>query len=215
MFEIDDDGNLASAHHPFTSPTEDTIKFLDNEPLKVRARSYDLVLNGFELSSGSIRIIDKDLQTKMFEILKLSQKEIEEKFGFFINAFQYGVPPHGGLAFGIDRLIMILANETSIREVIAFPKNANGIDVMLNSPSSVAMIGYLAFISAAAYTLWATLLKYNPVSKVSVYGFINPVIGVILSSVLLKEDKQPSLVTAIIALALVCVGIYVVNREKK
>ena len=137
MFEIDDDGNLASAHHPFTSPTEDTIKFLDNEPLKVRARSYDLVLNGFELSSGSIRIIDKDLQTKMFEILKLSQKEIEEKFGFFINAFQYGVPPHGGLAFGIDRLIMILANETSIREVIAFPKNANGIDVMLNSPSFV------------------------------------------------------------------------------
>ena len=96
-----------------------------------------MVLNGFELSSGSIRIIDKDLQTKMFEILKLSQKEIEEKFGFFINAFQYGVPPHGGLAFGIDRLIMILANETSIREVIAFPKNANGIDVMLNSPSFV------------------------------------------------------------------------------
>ena len=92
---------------------------------------------------------------------------------------------------------------------------ASGGEVQINSPSSVAMIGYLAFISAAAYTLWATLLKYNPVSKVSVYGFMNPVIGVILSSVLLKEDKQPSLVTAIIALALVCVGIYVVNREKK
>ena len=92
---------------------------------------------------------------------------------------------------------------------------ASGGEVQINSPSSVAMIGYLAFISATAYTLWATLLKYNPVSKVSVYGFMNPVIGVILSSVLLKEDKQPSLVTAIIALALVCVGIYVVNREKK
>ena len=92
---------------------------------------------------------------------------------------------------------------------------ASGGEGQINSPSSVAMIGYLAFISAAAYTLWATLLKYNPVSKVSVYGFMNPVIGVILSSVLLKEDKQPSLVTAIIALALVCGGIYVVNREKK
>lgn len=92
---------------------------------------------------------------------------------------------------------------------------ASGGEVQINSPSSVAMIGYLAFISAAAYTLWATLLKHNPVSKVSVYGFMNPVIGVILSSVFLKEDKQPSLVTAIIALALVCGGIYVVNREKK
>lgn len=137
MFEIDDEGNLTPSHHPFTAPINETIKFLDFEPQKVRARSFDLVLNGFELSSGSIRIHDKDLQKKMFEVLNLSEKEIKEKFEFFINAFQYGVPPHGGMAFGIDRLVMILVKENSIRDVIAFPKNANGIDVMLNSPSEI------------------------------------------------------------------------------
>lgn len=137
MFEKDDNGQLVAAHHPFTHPTLETIKFLDIDPYKVRARSYDLVLNGFELSSGSIRIHDQELQTKMFKILQLSEKEINNKFGFFINAFKYGAPPHGGLAFGIDRLVMILSKSTSIREVIAFPKNANGIDVMFDSPSMI------------------------------------------------------------------------------
>ncbi|MBD5422905.1 MAG: aspartate--tRNA ligase [Mycoplasma sp.] len=136
MFEYDNE-LLVPAHHPFTAPTNETIQFLDSNPEKVKACSYDLVLNGFELSSGSIRIHDRDLQNKMFKILNLSQQEIEDKFGFFLNAFQYGIPPHGGLAFGIDRLIMILAKENSIRDVIAFPKNANGIDVMLDSPSNV------------------------------------------------------------------------------
>ena len=136
MFEFEDDV-IAPAHHPFTSPTLDTIQYLDSDLSKVKARSYDLVLNGFELSSGSIRIHDSQLQNKMFQVLNLSKEEINHKFGFFLNAFSYGVPPHGGIAFGIDRLVMILAQENSIRDVIAFPKNANGIDVLFNSPSSV------------------------------------------------------------------------------
>lgn len=136
MFEFEDDV-IAPAHHPFTSPTLDTIQYLDSDLSKVKARSYDLVLNGFELSSGSIRIHDSQLQNKMFQVLNLSKEEIDHKFGFFLNAFSYGVPPHGGIAFGIDRLVMILAQENSIRDVIAFPKNANGIDVLFNSPSSV------------------------------------------------------------------------------
>ena len=136
MFEFEDDV-IAPAHHPFTSPTLDTIQYLDSDLSKVKARSYDLVLNGFELSSGSIRIHDSQLQNKMFQVLNLSHEEIDHKFGFFLNAFSYGVPPHGGIAFGIDRLVMILAQENSIRDVIAFPKNANGIDVLFNSPSSV------------------------------------------------------------------------------
>lgn len=139
MFELNEENNWESAHHPFTSPTKETIKFLENkeELHKVKARSYDLVLNGFELSSGSIRIHDSTLQRKMFEVLRLSKEEIDKKFGFFIEGFKYGTPPHGGLAFGVDRLMMILTKTNSIREVIAFPKNANGIDVMLESPSSV------------------------------------------------------------------------------
>ena len=136
MFEFEDDV-IAPAHHPFTSPALDTIQYLDSDLSKVKARSYDLVLNGFELSSGSIRIHDSQLQNKMFQVLNLSKEEINHKFGFFLNAFSYGVPPHGGIAFGIDRLVMILAQENSIRDVIAFPKNANGIDVLFNSPSSV------------------------------------------------------------------------------
>ena len=136
MFE-EEDGNLVPAHHPFTSPSQETIQFLTLEPHKVKARSYDLVLNGYELSSGSIRIHDKELQTKMFEVLKMTPEAIQNKFGFFIDAFQYGVPPHGGIAFGIDRLVMVLAKEKSIRDVIAFPKNAHGIDMMFDSPSVV------------------------------------------------------------------------------
>ena len=136
MFEFEND-TISPAHHPFTSPTLDTIQYLDSDLSKVKARSYDLVLNGFELSSGSIRIHDPQLQNKMFQVLNLSKEEIDHKFGFFLNAFSYGVPPHGGIAFGIDRLVMILAQENSIRDVIAFPKNANGIDVLFNSPSNV------------------------------------------------------------------------------
>lgn len=129
------EGNISSMHHPFTQPTLKTVKYLDNEPLKVKARAYDLVLNGYELSSGSIRISDRMLQTKIFETLKLSKKQIDSQFGFFLEAFKYGAPPHGGISFGVDRIIMILSKSKSIRDVIAFPKNANGIDVMSSSPS--------------------------------------------------------------------------------
>ncbi|MGL5308786.1 MAG: aspartate--tRNA ligase, partial [Metamycoplasmataceae bacterium] len=131
------DGNISSMHHPFTHPTKETLKYLDTEPLKVNARAYDLVLNGYELSSGSIRISDPILQTKIFETLKLEKNQIESQFGFFLEAFNYGTPPHGGISFGVDRIIMILSKSKSIRDVIAFPKNANGIDVLSNSPSSI------------------------------------------------------------------------------
>lgn len=134
LFEIVE-GNLSSMHHPFTQPTKETLKYLDKEPLKVNARAYDLVLNGYELSSGSIRISDRSLQTKIFETLKLTNEQISSQFGFFLEAFKYGAPPHGGISFGVDRIIMILSKSKSIRDVIAFPKNANGIDVMSESPS--------------------------------------------------------------------------------
>ena len=134
LFELDDNQNLQPAHHPFTAPTVASQAFLMSEPLRVRARAYDLVLNGFELSSGSIRIHDQVLQRQMFATLGLSPAAVEAKFGFFLKAFRYGVPPHGGLAFGIDRLLMLLSGAPSIREVIAFPKNASGLDVMLASP---------------------------------------------------------------------------------
>ncbi len=131
-------GKISSMHHPFTHPTIKTMKYLDKEPLKVNARAYDLVLNGYELSSGSIRISDSLLQTKIFKIIQLSKDQIETQFGFFLEAFNYGTPPHGGISFGVDRILMILSKSKSIRDVIAFPKNANGIDVMSDSPSVVA-----------------------------------------------------------------------------
>ena len=130
-------GKISSMHHPFTHPTIKTMKYLDKEPLKVNARAYDLVLNGYELSSGSIRISDSLLQTKIFKIIQLSKDQIETQFGFFLEAFNYGTPPHGGISFGVDRILMILSKSKSIRDVIAFPKNANGIDVMSESPSVV------------------------------------------------------------------------------
>lgn len=137
LFE-EEDGNLIAMHHPFTQPSSDSIKYLENnELLKAKARAYDLTLNGFELSSGSVRISNKDMQSQMFKLLNLSQKEIDEKFGFFVNAFNYGVPPHAGVAFGIDRIMMILVNSLSIRDVIAFPKNNHGVDVLFGAPSKV------------------------------------------------------------------------------
>lgn len=139
MFEWDDNTKMyVPAHHPFTQFDESTLKYLEtNELDKVRAKSYDNVLNGFELASGSMRIFDPNVQKKMFDVLKLSEKEQKDKFGFFLKAFDYGLPPHCGIGFGLERLLMILTNSSSIRDVIAFPKNAKGLDLMSQSPSEV------------------------------------------------------------------------------
>jgi len=125
-------------HHPFTSPREEDIALLDKDPAKVRARHYDIVCNGYELSSGSIRIHTRELQQKIFRLLGYNDVEIESRFGHMLEAFDYGAPPHGGIAPGIDRVVMLLAGADNIREVIAFPKNQSAIDVMSDSPSSVS-----------------------------------------------------------------------------
>lgn len=140
MFALDKEGNIASEHHPFCSiHKEDQEKFMKGEDLlSIRANSYDLVLNGYEISSGSIRIHNAEIQKKVFEILRLSEEEIMNKFAHIIEAFQYGAPPHGGIAPGIDRLLMILSNEPNIREVIAFPKTGEGRDPMMNSPAEAS-----------------------------------------------------------------------------
>ncbi|MFA6978483.1 MAG: aspartate--tRNA ligase [Ignavibacteriaceae bacterium] len=138
LFEWDDDTQRFYAmHHPFTSPNVDDIPFMESDPGKVKARAYDLVLNGSEVAGGSIRIHSAELQSKMFKSLGITEEEAEHKFGFLMNAFKYGAPPHGGIAFGFDRLAMIFAGEHSIREVIAFPKTASGMSLMDEAPSTV------------------------------------------------------------------------------
>ena len=124
-------------HHPFTSPKPEDIPLLETSPGEVRANAYDLVLNGNEIGGGSIRIYDKDLQSKMFALLGFSLEEAEAQFGFLMNAFRYGAPPHGGLAFGFDRLVAILDGNEVIRDYIAFPKNNSGRDVMIDAPSQI------------------------------------------------------------------------------
>jgi aspartyl-tRNA synthetase len=126
-----------SLHHPFTAPRDEDVPLLDKDPGAVRAKAYDLVLNGSEVGGGSIRIHDSALQGKIFQKLALSDEEARERFGFFLDALQYGTPPHGGIALGLDRMIAILAGESSIREVMAFPKTASAADLMSGSPSPV------------------------------------------------------------------------------
>lgn len=138
LFEKDPHtGRFASVNHPFTAPREEDIPLLDTDPAAVRSQAYDIVLNGTELASGSIRIHDSALQAKIFRILSLSEEETKERFGFFIEALQYGTPPHGGIAPGLDRLVMLLAGASSLRDVIAFPKTASATDLMSGSPSHV------------------------------------------------------------------------------
>ena len=127
-------GRPKPGHHPFTRPHPDDVDKIETDPLSVRSIAYDLVLNGWELGSGSIRIHEPELQQRVFTALGISQEESDRKFGFFLNPFNYGAPPHGGFAFGLDRLVAILAGEENIREVIAFPKTQSGTDPMTNSP---------------------------------------------------------------------------------
>jgi aspartyl-tRNA synthetase len=139
LFEWDEQTKRYYAmHHPFTSPRIEDIPFMESDPSKVRARAYDLVLNGTEIAGGSIRIHNAGLQSKMFKALGISEEEAEHKFGFLMDAFKFGAPPHGGIAFGVDRVIMLFANQSSIREVIAFPKTASAISIMDDAPSTVS-----------------------------------------------------------------------------
>ena len=133
----EEDQRYYSVHHPFTRPNDEDLPFLESDPLSVRSYAYDIVLNGYELGGGSLRIYDCDMQEKMFEILSLSKEEISNRFGFFIDALKYGTPPHGGLALGLDRVAMILTNSDSLRDVIAFPKNANAKCPMSDAPTEV------------------------------------------------------------------------------
>jgi aspartyl-tRNA synthetase len=125
-------------HHPFTAPRDEDVPLLDTAPDRVRAKHYDLVCNGCELSSGSIRIHKREMQAKIFALLGYSDDEVNRRFGHLLEAFEYGAPPHGGIAPGIDRFVMLLAGEETIREVIPFPKNQSAIDVMFDAPSPVS-----------------------------------------------------------------------------
>jgi aspartyl-tRNA synthetase len=138
MFEgRDEKGNPLAAHHPFTMPHPDDLDLLETDPLSVRSQSYDLVVNGWELGSGSIRIHRADIQARVFSALGITDEEAESRFGFLLGAFRYGAPPHGGFAFGTDRLVAVLAGEDNIREVIAFPKTQSGADLMSGAPRSL------------------------------------------------------------------------------
>jgi len=138
LFERDGaSGRLQSVNHPFTAPLDEDLPLLDRDPAKARAQAYDIVLNGTEVGGGSIRIHDSALQARVFKLLSLTDDETRERFGFFIEALQYGTPPHGGIALGLDRIVMILAGESSLRDVIAFPKTASAADLMSGSPSPV------------------------------------------------------------------------------
>jgi aspartyl-tRNA synthetase len=138
LFEWDEAaGRYFSVNHPFTAPHEADLHLLDTAPGEVRSQGYDIVLNGMEIGGGSIRIHDTQLQAKIFQMLGLSDEDAKSRFGFFLDALEYGTPPHGGIALGLDRLVALLCGETSIREVIAFPKTAAAVDIMAGAPTPV------------------------------------------------------------------------------
>ena len=139
LLEYDEEaGRYTAAHHPFTRPFAEDIEKMDTNPAEVRAEAYDIVLNGYELGGGSLRIYERDLQEKMFKLLGFSDEEANEQFGFLLEAFEYGVPPHGGLAFGLDRFVMLLAGRTNLRDTIAFPKTATASCLLTSAPSEVS-----------------------------------------------------------------------------
>jgi aspartyl-tRNA synthetase len=133
----EDEKRYVAAHHPFTRPKDEDLHLFDADPGQIRAQAYDLVLNGYEVGGGSLRIYKRDVQEKMFTALGFTPEEAQEKFGFLLNAFEYGTPPHGGIALGLDRLIMLLAGRTNLRETIAFPKTASAVDLMTDAPNGV------------------------------------------------------------------------------
>jgi aspartyl-tRNA synthetase len=138
LLERDEEENRwVARHHPFTSPMDEDIEYLDSDPGRVRAKAYDIVINGYEAGGGSIRIHDQELQQKMFNTIGFTDEQAKERFGFLLEAFRYGTPPHGGLAFGLDRLTMLLAKTDNIKDVIAFPKVQNASDLMTNAPDMV------------------------------------------------------------------------------
>ncbi|HEY2215302.1 MAG TPA: amino acid--tRNA ligase-related protein, partial [Acidimicrobiales bacterium] len=138
MFDgTDAAGNPQAAHHPFTMPYPEDMDLLATDPFAVRSQAYDLVLNGWELGSGSVRIHRRDIQSKIFDALGITTEEAESRFGFLLNAFRYGAPPHAGFAFGVDRLVAILAGEENIREVIAYPKTQSGADLLTGAPTAL------------------------------------------------------------------------------
>jgi len=137
LFDADDEGNLTYGHHPCTRPMEQDLALIDERPYDVRAHAYDIVCNGYELASGSLRIYDRKMQERVFQVLGLDQDTIERRFGFLLEAFEYGVPPHGGIAPGLDRIVMLLSGADNIRDVIAFPKTQTHQDLMLGSPGPV------------------------------------------------------------------------------
>src|SRR5690606_17728026 len=138
LLEFDpESGRWVAMHHPFTSPLPEDLQYMDTDPGRVRSRAYDIVMNGNEIGGGSIRIHDRKLQERMFELLGIGEEEAREKFGFLLDAFRFGAPPHGGIAFGLDRIVMLLTGSKSLRDVIAFPKNQRAQSLMDNSPDVV------------------------------------------------------------------------------
>ena len=133
----DEENRFTAMHHPFTMPMEEDLQYIDSDPGRVRAKAYDIVLNGNEIGGGSVRIHQDDIQEKMFECLGFTKAQAHERFGFLLDAFKYGVPPHAGLAYGLDRLVMLMAKQDSIRDVIAFPKVKDASCLMTNAPDYV------------------------------------------------------------------------------